>query len=164
MNDTAVGPITLDPGGREFSSFFDDEGRQLRRALVATYGLEVGSEVTNDALAWAWAHWDRVRGMEHPVGYLYRVGQSAARRHHRWQRGVVDLPPELPGSEPPDAGPELAAALAGLKPAQRAAVLLVHAHGWSYAEVAEATAVSVATVRNDLHRGMQRLRQRLEVS
>jgi RNA polymerase sigma-70 factor (ECF subfamily) len=163
VDDAAVGPITLDPGDREFSSFFEVEGRQLRRALVATYGVEVGSEVANDALAWAWAHWERVRDMDRPVGYLYRVGQSAARRHHRWQR-TVDLPPELPRPEPPESGPALDAALADLKPAQRAAVLLIHGYGWSYAEAAEATSSSVASVRNNLHRAMRELRRRLEVS
>ncbi len=144
-----------------FTSFFADEGDRLRRALVAAYGTEVGVEVTNDALAWAWEHWERVQAMDAPVGYLYRVGQSAARRHHRWRRPLA-LPEETLGVDDGDGGPRLDEALAGLSASQRVAVLLVHGHGWSYAEVAEATAVSVGSVRNDLHRGMKRLRRQLE--
>jgi len=36
--------------------------------------------VTAEALAYAWENWDRLSSMKNPVGYLYRVGQSRARR------------------------------------------------------------------------------------
>jgi hypothetical protein len=52
----------------------------LLQALVATYGPVDGREATVDALSWAWEHWDRLADVDHPVGYLYRVGQSATRR------------------------------------------------------------------------------------
>jgi RNA polymerase sigma factor (sigma-70 family) len=147
----------------EFTTFFADERARLRRALVAAYGVEIGTDVTNDALAWAWEHWDRVEKMDQPLGYLYRVGQSAARRHHRWRR-PMDWPTEVLDPDPSDAGLRLDGALAQLTPRQRTAALLVHGHGWSYAEVAEATSVSVNSVRNDLHRAMKRLRRQLENS
>ena len=52
----------------------------------ANSGIETGPDVAADAFAWAWEYWDEVRAMANPVGYLYRVGQSAARRHRRWGR------------------------------------------------------------------------------
>jgi RNA polymerase sigma-70 factor (ECF subfamily) len=59
-------------------------------------------------------------------------------------------------------GVRLDEALVALSPRQRAAALLVHGHGYSYAEVAALTGASVGSVRNDLHRAMKRLRARME--
>jgi DNA-directed RNA polymerase specialized sigma24 family protein len=162
VEDIAGTSSCQEPTRRDFDSFFTEDGARLRRALVATYGPDIGTDVTEDALAWAWEHWARVQEMANPVGYLYRVGQSAARRHHRWQR-PLDLPPEV-RFDADDTGPGLDLALAYLTAGQRAAVLCVHGYGWTYAETAEALSVSVIRVRNDLHRGMKRLRRDLERS
>ena len=42
------------------------------------------------------------------------------------------------------------------------AVLLVHGYGFSYREVAEVLDVSEAAVTNHVHRGLRKLRSRLE--
>ena len=42
---------------------------------------------------------------------------------------------------------------------QRAAVLLVHAYGWTYREAAEVLDVRLTTLTNNVHRGMKQLRQ-----
>jgi DNA-directed RNA polymerase specialized sigma24 family protein len=44
------------------------------------------------------------------------------------------------------------------------AVLLVHAHGYSHAEVAELTGMTPDAVRSHVHRGLKRLRATLEVT
>jgi DNA-directed RNA polymerase specialized sigma24 family protein len=140
-----------------FSRFASDVEPRLRRALVAFYGIEVGSEATADALGLAWERWDEVEGMANPIGYLFRVGQSRSRRYRR--RAVVL--PAVPDAELPEIDPRLPRALAALSNQQRAAVLLVHAHGWTLAETADALACGVSTVRNHLDRGMRRLRASL---
>lgn len=137
-----------------FSRFASDVEPRLRGALVAFYGIEVGSEVTADALALAWERWDTVEAMANPVGYLFRVGQSRSRRYRR--RAIVL--PAVPASEFPEIDPRLPRALASLSNQQRAAVLLVHAHGWTQSETADALGCSVSTLRNHLDRGMRRLR------
>ena len=71
----------------------EEYGARLRRALVAANGVQIGNDACADALAWGWEHRTTVMAMEHPVAYLYRVGQSAARRHRRWRR-EVRYPPE----------------------------------------------------------------------
>ena len=63
-----------------FELFVERVEPPLHRALVATYGVVDGRAATADALSWAWEHCDRIVAIEHPVGYLYRVGQSATRR------------------------------------------------------------------------------------
>jgi DNA-directed RNA polymerase specialized sigma24 family protein len=131
-------------------------GVRVRRALVGAYGIEVGSEAAADAMAYAWEHWEKVRTMTNPAGHLYRVGQSAARKYRR--RRPFALPTVPAGDEWADVRPELPVALARLSPRQRAAVLLVHAHGETYADAAATLGMSVSTLRNHLDRGMRKLR------
>jgi RNA polymerase sigma factor (sigma-70 family) len=146
-----------------FDRFVTGDGERLRRVLVAQFGVEVGNEVHADALVYAWEHRDRLAGMTNPVGYLYRVARSASRRHRRWRRAVV-LPVERrsDGTEPDDAG--VHDALARLPELQRVCVVLVHVYDWSYRDAADALDVPVHTVRNHLHRGLDRLRTLLEES
>ncbi len=126
------------------------------RALVAVRGDEAVDGAA-EALSYAWEHWSRVRLMENPVGYLYRVGQSRTRRRRR---------PVLPTPESiglPEVEPMLVPALLRLPYTQRAAVWLVHGCEWRYAEVAEALDTSTSTVGNHVSRGLARLRTELEV-
>jgi DNA-directed RNA polymerase specialized sigma24 family protein len=59
---------------------------------------------------------------------------------------------------------DLVAALGALRSDQRIAVTLVHAYGWSYAEVADLLRISVAATTNHVHRGLRKLRKVLEDS
>jgi RNA polymerase sigma-70 factor (ECF subfamily) len=142
-----------------FEGFVGRVEPRLRRALCATYGVEAGREATVDALSYAWEHWERIGGMDNPVGYLYRVGQSSARRQLRQLR-VVTAPDH---DESVEVEPGLERALAELSEQQRAVVMLVHGYGWTLKEVSESMALSVATVRTHLGRGLRHLRRRLEV-
>lgn len=67
-----------------FTEFVELTEPRLRRALVASYGPAVGREAAVDALSWAWEHWERIDGMQNPVGYLYRVGQTATTSPRTW--------------------------------------------------------------------------------
>lgn len=138
-------------------TFLADAERRLRRAYIAAYGIERAAEATAEALAWAWEHRERLDGMENPVGYLYRVGQSRTRARRR---------PMLPAPESlgvPEVEPRLIEELAALPERQRTAVWLVHACEWTHREVAEALGVSTSAVSTHVSRGMERLRERLEV-
>ncbi len=142
-----------------FTSFVEEIARPLRSALIAAYGSNVGEEVTAEALAYAWEYWDRVRAMENPTGYLYRVGQSRARRGIF--RRSPQMGPSRPATDSPWVEPGLDSAMAGLTRRQRAAVLLVHGHGWTVAELARLWGVSFSTARGHLTRGMTKLRKDL---
>jgi RNA polymerase sigma factor (sigma-70 family) len=131
---------------------------RLRKALVATYGAQVGREATLDALAYAWEHRDRLGSWANPTPYLYRVGQSSARRQLRPLPAAWPVEPEEPRSFEPGLGP----ALAALSEQQRAAVVLVHGYGWPLREVAGLLDVSASTVRIHLDRALRRLRKALE--
>ena len=145
----------------DFDRFAVEVGERLRRVLVAHHGVEVGNEITDAALAYAWEHWQRVSVMDNPAGYLYKVAGSASRRHHRWRRPLV-LPVERSRSEEPS-DPGLHQALSRLSSSQRTCVVLVHVYDWTYQQTATATGLSVAAVTNHVHRGLLRLRKDLEV-
>lgn len=101
----------------EFTAFVEGVEPRLSYALAAAYGVEVGAESTADALGYAWEHWSEVKLMDNPAGYLYRVGQSAARRHRR----SGPLFPVVHHGELPQVEPGLPAALSRLSEAQRTA-------------------------------------------
>jgi DNA-directed RNA polymerase specialized sigma24 family protein len=142
----------------EFEAFVAEVEPRLRRAFVVAYGAERGREATAEALAWAWEHWRRVRGMPNAAGYLYRVGQSRTRPR---RKALMEIP--APAGEP-WVEPALPAALLALSEGQRTAVVLVHGFGWTLREVAELTGVRRTTVQNHLERGLERLRVSLEAN
>lgn len=146
-----------------FGELLGDVETRLRRVLVAHHGPDVGADLSAEVVAWAWEHRDRVELLDNPVGYLYRVAQSRARRYHRWRDRTPSfavLPDRATAHQDPDAVLTLLA-LATLSPEQRVAVLLVKAHGWTYPEVAEVLGVPTTTVTNHVTRGLARLRAHL---
>src|SRR3954466_13466443 len=75
--------VERDAAASAFEQFVETTGARLRVALVARYGVDVGVEASADALAYAWEHWPRVSAMANAGGYLFRVGQTSARRQAR---------------------------------------------------------------------------------
>ena len=160
MVDAKV-PPAVSTESEAFTSFVERVGTPLQQALIAAYGVQVGEDVTSDALAYAWEHWDRIRVMHNPAGYLYRVGQS------RSKRGIFRRPPRAALDRPePTSGwfePGLPDALAALPPRQRAAIVLIHGFDWTVAEVARMWGVSYSTVKAHADKGMARVRKNLGV-
>jgi DNA-directed RNA polymerase specialized sigma24 family protein len=144
-----------------FSELVREVGPRLRQALIATLGGEAGREAAADALAWGWEHRDRLRAMDNPAGYLYRVGRNGSSRLDR--RHVVFPPAAEPADGTPWVEPGLPDALAQLSEAQRVAVLLIHGFGWTYRDVAAYLGVSAGTVQKHAERAMARLRDELKV-
>lgn len=142
-----------------FSDFVRGVEPRLGDALVAALGPELGREATEEALIWAWEHWERAQGLERPVGYLFRVGRSKAKRYRKKALLFPAPPPDrLPWIEP-----ALGPALGRLSEKQRTAVLLVHGFGWTYAEAADFLGVALTTVQTHVERAMAKLRSALEV-
>lgn len=145
---------------QSFAEFAQTSEPKLRRALVARYGADLGRELTAAALAYGWEHWNRVRNMENPTGYLYRVGQSKSRK---WLRKTVAFP------APADIGlpwvePALPTALHSLSANQRQAVVLVHGYSYTHAEVADLLGLSRSSIQNHVERGLAKLRNHFEVT
>lgn len=152
----------LDDGGETFETFFERVEPRLRESLSATVGIEAGREAAVDALAYAWEHWDRVRRMQNPAGYLYVVGRDRARRASRRPRRPKLV--RVDNERAPWVEPGLPAALEALPEQQRVVVMLMHCAQWTMSEVAELLQVSKSTVQTHAERGMAQLRERMGVT
>lgn len=146
---------TADLSTADFESFVAAVEPRLRRALAGHLPLDVVPDAVGEALAYAWQHWDRVRDLDNPGGYLFRVAQSRTRRR---REGVPTGPDR---GRLPDVEPGLGQALRSLTPQQRSVVWLVHACDWTYAETAAALGISPSAVGTHLGRGMAHLRDHL---
>ncbi len=149
--DTVVG---------SFTKFVRDTEPRLKVALCAAFGRETGVEATADALVYGWEHWDRIRPMDNPSGYLWGVGRNRARRLHSRPTRLFD---SVSVEKLPWVEPGLANALEALSEKQRVSVLLVHGFDWTLAEVAELLGVSLSTVQKHTERAMTRLRRSLRI-
>jgi len=138
-----------------FTEFVAVHESRLRESLMAACGGEAGREAAAEALGYGWEHWDRVRDMENPVGYLYKVGRTKSRRALRRRRPLFD---PVDGGRIPDVEPKLPAALAALSERQRIVVVLVHGYGWTQSEVGDLLGLARSSVRNHLERAMASLR------
>ncbi|MEM7342147.1 MAG: sigma factor-like helix-turn-helix DNA-binding protein [Actinomycetota bacterium] len=143
------------------SVFLAEAGPRLERALVARFGIDDGVDAAAEAMAYAMTHWDRVHTMANPAGYLYRVGESHGRRlASRWSR--LDALVSEPTTDDAVLDLDLQRALLDLRASERVAIVLVHAHGYSYRHAAEVLDLPITTITNHIHRGMARLRRLLE--
>lgn len=145
----------------DFTTFVREVEPRMRYALVAAYGPDRGLEATAEAFAYAWEHWDRIRPMDNPAGYVYRVGS-----HHAARLVPIRSPrfPVIDSENQPWVEPGLPGALARLTRRQRIAVVLIRAYGYSFKEVAELLGISVPTVQTHLDRGVAKLRSLLGVN
>lgn len=154
--------VMVDAGaGGGLAEFVASVRPDLERALVARFGLHDGMEAAAVAVDYASREWSRLAVMDNPAGYLYRVGQSSARRiHARGRRLQPMVAAPVTVDHPVDI--DLQRALMRMRPDQRVAVVLVHAHGHSYANAAAVMGVPVTTVTNHVTRGLAQLRRFLE--
>ena len=144
-----------------YSTFVRGVEPGLRRALTAGFGLDVGREAAAEALGYGWRNWDRVQQMSNPSGYLFRVGQSAARRLVKPDRSPVHA--SVAVYDEPWVEPGLEAAWSSLSERQRTVAGLVHGYGWSLSEVADLLGISKSAVQIHERRAMKKLRRDLGV-
>lgn len=150
VSEEAIRGLTL--GADEFESFFRANERRLYGTLcVVTGDPKAAEEVMQEAFLRVWEQWDRVRVMNDPAAYLYRTAfnlfRSQLRRLLRAaRRAVLPVPPGN-ASDQIDERVDLLAALKGLTPRQRAAVVLLDLMDLPSEEAGEILGVKAVTVR-----------------
>jgi DNA-directed RNA polymerase specialized sigma24 family protein len=155
VNDVASAEV-----GEALRLFLAERGPALERALVVRFGVDVGHEAAADAVVYCVEHWDKIRGMDNAAGYLFRVGQSAARKHRRWGAPTMICPAPTTVDAPVNV--DLQRALMRLQPEQRVALLLTRGFGHSHGEVADLLGCTASNVGNHVTRGLARLKQLME--
>jgi RNA polymerase sigma factor (sigma-70 family) len=138
----------------------------FRNALISVTGSrESARDAVQEGFAIALAKRSQFRG-DSLEAWLWRIALSCAldgRRNAR--RLVLNGVPELPDIQlaDPEADPELAAAIRALGPRRRLMVFLRYYADLSYAQIAEACAVSEGTVAAALAQARAELLEQLNL-
>ena len=145
-----------------FSEFFSDEYETLLRAMYLLTGdRHEAEELAQDAFVKVCERWDRVRVMENPAGYLYRIAvnarTSALRRLRVAARSILPLRQADPISDT-DERDRIRRALATLPTGQREALVLIEWVGLSDLEAARVLGISPGAVRVRLSRAKAAVR------
>jgi RNA polymerase sigma-70 factor (ECF subfamily) len=149
-----------------FESFFEAEARTLFRRLCAVTGNSAeAEEIMQDAFLALWERWDPVSTMQDPIGYLYRTAMNVFRKRTRRAslslRRALSRAPEPVAFAEIDEQQDVVAALSGLTPRQRAALVLTDVMGYSSEEAGRALGVTAGTVRGLASRGRENLRRQV---
>lgn len=104
-----------------YTIFVRDVEARLRHSLIPSVGLDAATEATAEALAYGWGNWDRLRHMDNPAGYLYRVARTKARP----VGNSTPVLPEVSVTRLPHVEPGLPMAPQRLSDKQRTVVWLV---------------------------------------
>ncbi len=151
-----------------------DEVYTLARRLVGDPHL--ASDVAQEAMIRAWRALPKFRGDSRLSTWLYRITvntswthRSRARRHrgvpleeHYEVAAPEDRDHPVVAGEMLELRSRLREALDRLPDGQRQVIVLKDIHGWSHAEIAEATGISVTAAKVRLHRARARLARDLE--
>lgn len=154
-------------GDEEFTGFVIDHYNGLRAYLITAFDLcyHDADAITNDSFFAVREHWSKVRHLEKPKGYLYKV---AVRRAGRLKKKLATQysgdPDDYlrglpgPGDSAADAGlrDQALAELRQLPPRQRQ-VFVLRGMGFSEAETADILSVSPGTVKSQLHDARARI-------
>src|SRR5581483_1976891 len=117
----------------------------FRNALAPIVGgADAARDVVQEAFAVALRERRKLRRDESLAPWVWRIAFRLALRE-RGRRDTDELPDDI-GLVATERDPELAAAIRSLPPRRRVVVFLRYFAGFSYAEIAEALAISEGTV------------------
>jgi DNA-directed RNA polymerase specialized sigma24 family protein len=154
FSDAALDEIEA---SRTFEAFYEAEARTLfRRLWLVTGNRAEAEELMQDAFLSVWERWDRVGGMDDPVGYLYRTAMNLFRKRYRRAmlavRRTVGLAPSNDDfSQAED------------RQVVRHVLALTEMLGFSSKEAGEALGVTDATIRSLTRHGREAFRSVMEM-
>jgi len=153
---------------RTFEAFYQAEARTLfRRLWLVTGNRAEAEELMQDAFLCVWERWDRVGGLDDPLGYLYRTAMNLFRKRYRRAmlsvRRTVGLAPSNDDFSDADDRHIVRRVLATLPPRQRAALVLTEMLGFTSKEAGDALGVTDATIRSLTRHGRDAFRKVMEV-
>ncbi len=155
---------------RTIVGHYDDRLRGLAYRLLENRDLM--DDCLQEAYVKAFRALPKFKGRSSLGTWLYRIVYNTCIDELRRRRHNVSLDDavEVAGMSGPStidraiAESDLASAMAGIAPDQRAAVMLVDAYGWSYKDAAQVLKVPPGTVASRVNRARRALKTALEVS
>jgi RNA polymerase sigma-70 factor (ECF subfamily) len=145
-----------------FGQLYDRFAPMVHGLLLARVPRADVDDLVQDAFLQAMRRLGSLRNVEAFGPWLAAIARNRARDH--WRRGedTVELPDDVPGRPHPE-GEALTvlAAIRRLPEAYRETLVLRLVEGMTGPEIAERTGLTPGSVRVNLHRGLQRLREEL---
>jgi RNA polymerase sigma factor (sigma-70 family) len=159
-------PLKTPPLASSFEDFFELEHEALFAALYLLTGNRSDAEdLMQLAFLKLWERWNWVQEMDSPTGYLYRTAMNCFRSQRR--RTIMAARKAVrpaAGTDPLDRVAErddVDRALAALSRRQREAVVLVDLFQYPADEAARLMGIAPSTLRVQLARGRERVRNEL---
>jgi RNA polymerase sigma-70 factor, ECF subfamily len=138
--------------------------RQLLRRLTRDPAL--ADDLAQQSFVQAWKSIRSLQSRSAFRAWLRKLAVNCWLQHARRRKQEVELDQEILLDVPAAAATaerlDLDAALARLPPAARLCVVLAYSEGMSHAEISEATALPLGTVKSHVNRGAARLRELLQ--
>ena len=147
-----------------FEEFYEATFRRLFTGLCLVTGdRHEAEEITQDAFLRVFERWDRVRALEDPTGYLFRVSMNVFRSRYRraalgLRRQLLLTPAATDALADIETKDEVVRLLRGLDPKQRAAVLLTSILDYSAEEAGRMLGVRASSVRSLTTRARARMK------
>jgi RNA polymerase sigma-70 factor (ECF subfamily) len=145
-----------------FGRLYDRFAPMVHGLLLARVPRADVDDLLQDAFLLAMRRLGSLRNAETFGPWLAAIARNRARDHWRRGKDAVELPEELPGSAHPEGeAMTVLAAIRRLPEAYRETLVLRLVEGMTGPEIAERTGLTPGSVRVNLHRGMQMLREAL---
>jgi DNA-directed RNA polymerase specialized sigma24 family protein len=147
----------------DFDDWYCDQRPRVYVSMLAlSRDADLAAEVTDEAFTRAVAHWKRVRTMDAPGGWVYRVAVNVLRRRMR-RRGFERRVLLRLASNDVIAGPDGSVwdAVDALAARQRTAVVLRYVAQLTEPEIAQVMGVARGTVASTLAAARSRLAEML---
>ena len=149
-----------------FAALHERYGRMVHAILLAQVPRAAADDLVQDVFVVALERIGELRDAEAFGGWLAQIARHRAVDHLRARRPELPIADDLAIARSTHAAAEAREALAAIRAlpeAYRETLLMRLVEGLSGPEIAERTGLTPGSVRVNLHRGMQLLRQRLGV-
>ncbi len=145
-----------------FGRLYDRFAPMIHGLLLARVPYAEVDDLVHDVFLQAIRRLGSLRRAESFGAWLAAIARNRARDHFRRRADTVDLPDDLVAAPEPDGQAlEVLGAIKQLPEAYRDTLILRLVEGLTGPEIAERTGLTHGSVRVNLHRGMQMLRDAL---
>jgi len=145
-----------------FGELYGKYARVVHGILLARIPPEDVDDLLQDVFLHAMGKLHTLRDAAAFAGWLAAIARNRATDFHRRSREFVDLPEEVAEENPPvEEADAILAVIHSLPEAYRETLVLRLVEGLTGPEIAVRTGLTPGSVRVNLHRGMQQLREKL---